>query len=181
MKILILEGSPRKGNTKTAVTILEKGIKENITEAETETIHVCDLDIAPCSGCDGCADTGRCVFDDGGSEIVDKVKQADVLVFATPVYWWGITAQLKIVIDRFYSGSLKTTEGPAKKMGLIVVGEGKQTNPQYRFIEGQFGCIAEYLGWEYVFAESYTALAPDDLAKDRIAVEDIGRLWRKII
>ena len=99
MKILVLNGSPRKGNTLTAINSFVKGVS---CEHEVEVVDTYKLDVSPCTGCRACQCYKGCVAKDDSNMIVDKIVNADLLVFATPVYWWGITAQLKMVIDKCY-------------------------------------------------------------------------------
>ena len=101
MKLLIFNGSPRKGNTVEALKTLKEGLAE-YPEIEIREIKAADAHMIPCKGCGACKNKGDCVFKDDSYEINRAIKEADFLLFATPVYWWGITAQLKLVIDKFY-------------------------------------------------------------------------------
>ena len=105
--------------------------------------------------------------------IVDKIVEADVVVFATPVYWWGITAQMKMVIDKCYcKGALLKN----KKVGIIVVGGAETDDKQYELIKGQFDCISEYLSWDVLFYNAYSATKTDDLAKDESVIKELESL-----
>jgi len=98
MKILGICGSPREGNT---LFLLEKALgacKE--FGAETELVHAGLLKIAPCKACGGCKDTGICVQKDDMTPIYDKMKVADGILLASPVYMGGVSAQLKALMDR---------------------------------------------------------------------------------
>ncbi|MDO5415053.1 MAG: flavodoxin family protein [Bacillota bacterium] len=178
MKALLLNGSPRQGNTYTALEALKKGFF-NVEGLEVGEIEATNVDVSPCVACDTCGETGKCVFDDDTNEVIEAVMEADMVVFATPVYWWGITAQLKLIIDKLYSkaAALKET---SKKVGIIVIGEAEQDDPQYGLIAKQFDCICEHLGWEIAFCNTYTAGAADDLAADEKAVAEIEGLWKNI-
>lgn len=176
MKALLLNGSPRKGNTCSALDALKKGMK-NIPDLEIREVKANDVSVSPCIACEGCSADGRCVFDDDTNEVIDAVAAADLIVFASPVYWWGVTAQLKTVIDKFYckAASLHNLK---KKVGVIVIGEATQDDPQYEIIPKQFACICDYLGWEIVFSKTYTAAAADDLAKSEENMKEIQSLWK---
>jgi multimeric flavodoxin WrbA len=101
-KILILKGSPReKGNSATLAEHLAAGARE--AGAQVESIYLHGLDIRACDACEECRETGVCIIEDGMQGIYPKVVAADVLVFASPIYWFTITAQLKTCIDRWYS------------------------------------------------------------------------------
>ncbi|MGN0034617.1 MAG: flavodoxin family protein, partial [Coriobacteriales bacterium] len=103
MKVLILNGSPRKGgNTSLAVdelvgTFSEEGV-------EPEVVQVGNRDIRGCIACGRCAELGRCVFDDVVNELAPRFEEADGLVVASPVYYASANATLVAVLDRlFYS------------------------------------------------------------------------------
>ena len=101
MKILVLTGSPNKcGTSNTLVAAFKKGAEESghsveIFDCAKENIH-------PCLGCGACHMHSDCVQKDEGNNLVAKVLGCDVVVFATPVYYFGMSAQLKMAIDRFY-------------------------------------------------------------------------------
>ena len=166
MKVLIFNGSPRKGNTLTAIKAIEKGIasRADAAEIEVNVIETEGKNIIPCKACNACGCMSRCIFADDSPEINEAVEAADVLIFATPVYWWGITAQLKLVIDKFYARASKFKGN--KKIGTVVIGEAELDDAEYEIIQKQFACIADYLEWDVVFAKSISANKPKDLAAD---------------
>ena len=99
-KVLILSGSPRKGGNS---DILCDEFAKGATEAahNVEKIRVSEKNIHPCIACYHCSkNSGACVFKDDMAEILQKMIDADVLVLASPVYFYSIDAQLKAVIDR---------------------------------------------------------------------------------
>ena len=101
MLVLGLQGSPRKGgNTDTFLTAFME--KAGQAGAVTETIQAAKAGIVPCKGCGYCEKHGTCIIaDDPMSEsIYGLLRQADLIVAASPVYFYGISAQLKILIDR---------------------------------------------------------------------------------
>ena len=107
MKIVVLMGSPNiKGSTSILVDAFQKGAKES--GHEVEVIDVCHGNIHPCIGCVKCGYEGPCVQKDDVEIIKKKLLNCDMVVFATPLYDYGMSAQLKIVIDRFcaYNSSL---------------------------------------------------------------------------
>ena len=99
-KILILSGSPRKGgNSDILCDEFMRGAQE--AGHDVEKIRVAAKKVAPCSACYYCRDHGgECVHKDDMAEILQKMINADVLVLASPVYFYSIDAQLKAVIDR---------------------------------------------------------------------------------
>lgn len=99
-KVLILSGSPRKdGNSDLLCNEFLRGAKESGHQAEK--IRVAAKKIHPCIGCYHCKENdGKCVFQDDMADVLQKMIDADVLVLASPVYFYSIDAQLKAVIDR---------------------------------------------------------------------------------
>jgi multimeric flavodoxin WrbA len=98
--ILGVVGSPRKkGNTHMLVSrILDGAVSEGAT---AETIFLGDMNIRECDGCHVCWKGKQCSKKDDMHTIYPKIIQSDVIVFGTPVYWYGPTALMKCVIDRF--------------------------------------------------------------------------------
>lgn len=98
-KVLILSGSPRKGgNSDLLCDEFMRGAKDSGNEVKK--IRIANKKIAPCSGCYACSESGRCVHRDDMAEILQKMIDADVIVLASPVYFYSVDAQLKAVIDR---------------------------------------------------------------------------------
>ena len=99
-KILILSGSSRRGgNSDLLCDEFARGARES--GHEVEKIRVAAKTIAPCSACYFCREHhGQCVHQDDLSDVLQKMIDADVLVLASPVYFYAIDAQLKAVIDR---------------------------------------------------------------------------------
>ena len=109
MKIIVLMGSPnRKGSTGILVENFKRGAEE--AGHTVEVIDVCHADIHPCTGCVKCGYEGPCVQKDDVEMIRKKLLACDMVVFATPLYYYGMTAQLKTVVDRFcaYNSSLNS-------------------------------------------------------------------------
>ncbi len=100
MNILALCGSPRtiRSTTRRLAGFVLEGARS--AGAETEMIDLCDLRITPCTACEGCTCTGTCVFDDDLPFILERIKEADALVFASPVYLDNVSGQMKIFFDR---------------------------------------------------------------------------------
>lgn len=99
VKIISFTGSPRKGgNTESLVAAIASGAAR--VGAECEIVRLPDLKIGPCIGCGGCQKTGRCVIDDDMQGLYEKLAVAQVICLASPIYFYGITAQLKLFVDR---------------------------------------------------------------------------------
>lgn len=95
-KVLILSGSPRKnGNSDILCDEFAKGARE--AGHEVEKVRVAEKNIGYCRAC---KEKGNCIIKDDMADVLQKIIDADVLVFASPVYFYSIDAQLKAVIDR---------------------------------------------------------------------------------
>ena len=98
-KILILSGSPRKGGN--SDYLCEQFLKGARAAGHiVEKIFVSEKNIGYCRACYACRKTHKCIIKDDMAEILDKMIQADVLVLASPVYFYSINAQIKTVLDR---------------------------------------------------------------------------------
>jgi len=100
MKILAIHGSPH--TTRSTTRKLAGFVLEGAAEAgsDTEIIDLCDFRVTPCTACDACSLNGVCVNDDDVPAIVERMKEADGIVFASPVYIDNISGQMKIFFDR---------------------------------------------------------------------------------
>jgi multimeric flavodoxin WrbA len=112
--VLIMLGSPRKkGNSAILAKEVAKGAKAQ--GARVETLYLHGMNIRPCSACEACQASLKkdCVIDDDMKALYPKVRKADAIVYATPVYWFTVTAQTKLFIDRSYAlGMTKEVQGP---------------------------------------------------------------------
>ena len=100
MKIILLEGSPNKNGSS---NLLADCFRQGAEEAghSVEIVDVAHANIHPCTGCIRCGYEGPCVQKDDVEAIRRKILDADMLVFVTPLYYYGMSAQLKAMIDRF--------------------------------------------------------------------------------
>lgn len=117
MKVLIINGSPRKdGNTTIAINEMVKIFESE--DVESEVVQIGNMDVRGCIACGTCATKGQCVFDDVVNELAPKFEEADGLVVASPVYYASANATLIACLDRlFYSTSFDKT----MKVGASVV------------------------------------------------------------
>lgn len=124
--IVILVGSMRKnGNTELlAKSFAEGAVKNN----NVEIISVADYNVDPCIGCNSCftREGNKCFQNDDMAQIYEKVKNADIVVIASPVYFYGISAQLKAIVDRLHTPMRNTFH--IKKLGLLLVGAAELPN-----------------------------------------------------
>ena len=113
MKVVLINGSPNeKGCTYTALKEVADELQRQGVDAEI--VHIGKAPVRGCLGCGGCRKTGRCVFDDAVNTLAETLIQADGLVFGSPVFYAGISGQLKCFMDRlFYSRGAQLTGKPA--------------------------------------------------------------------
>ncbi len=143
MKILVITGSPRKnGNSNT--------LADNFTKGAEEAGHtVVRFDSAfknvhPCVACNKCGMNGTCVFQDDFNFVRENIVDADVVVLATPIYYFGISAQIKTVIDRFYAINGQISR-PKKAVLLMTYAD---TSPKVaQPIINHYETMIDYLNW----------------------------------
>jgi len=143
--ILILSGSPRKnGNTDRLVAAFKES-----AEAEGKSVTVfrtADLTIAACLGCSHCADgNGNCVHKDDMGAILDVFRTADAVVFASPVYWFSVSAQLKLAIDR--TNAVPSDKTSIKRCALLLPFADESEDTANGAIV-MYGYMLEYREWE---------------------------------
>ena len=103
MKVLAISSSPRKGgNSDVLCDKFLKGAAENGNEVQK--IRLAEKKIAPCAACYGCTENHICVRKDDMAEVLDALKAADVIALASPVYFYSVCAQMKVMIDRCLAG-----------------------------------------------------------------------------
>jgi multimeric flavodoxin WrbA len=103
-KILVVIGSPRrKGNSAALAKQVAAGAKE--TGAKVETVFLQGMNIQPCTACDACRKKLKkdCIIKDDMKALYPKIKAADGIVIASPIYWFTVSAQTKLFMDRWYA------------------------------------------------------------------------------
>ena len=117
MKILVLNGSPKKvSDTFRLTDAFLKGLNRD-QKHEIKVINVIEKDIAPCRGCFGCwkAMDGHCVIDDDQNGILDDYRSSDLIIWSFPLYCYGMPSHLKAVLDRTI---------PLLKMSMVEHADG---------------------------------------------------------
>jgi multimeric flavodoxin WrbA len=131
-KVLVLSASPRKGgNSDLLCDQFVRGAKEAGNEAEK--IFLKDKNINYCTGCGTCFNTGKCVQKDDMAEVLEKMVAADVIVMATPVYFYTMNGQMKTLIDRTCP---RYTEISNKDMYFIMAAAVSRKDALERTLEG---------------------------------------------
>jgi len=128
-KILAGVGSPRrKGNTDILVSRIAEGARAK--GAMVDELYLVDFTIKECDGCHKCWEGKGCSKNDEMCNIYPKIIQSDVIIFGTPVYWYGPTGLMKIFIDRFvYFNSPENREKIRSKSAVIAV-PFEEENPE---------------------------------------------------
>ncbi len=146
MKVLVLTGSPHAHGT---TAHLADEFCEGAREAGNEVIRfdTAMLILRPCLGCRYCREhDGDCVHSDDMRHITPELLSADVITLITPIYYHGMTSQLKRVIDRMYAPNHQL-RGMKKSVMLIAAGEGKELRVMDSLVE-QIRAICRYMRWE---------------------------------
>ena len=143
MKILVITGSPRKnGNSATLADHFIKGAKE--AGHEVVRFDAAFKKVHPCIACNSCGMNGPCVFKDDFEFVRKHIIGANCVVFATPMYYFGISAQLKAVIDRFYAinGSIHVP-----KKAVLLMTYANTAASEAVPIKSHYEVLLKYLGW----------------------------------
>ena len=143
--IAVLSGSPRKdGNTARLTEAFIEGA--SATGKEVTLFRVAGLQIGGCRGCGHCSkNQGVCIQMDDMPPILDALRQADALALASPVYYFGVTAQLKLAIDRFFA-LLKIGMSVKRSALLMTCGDGSAEAAASSV--SMFRQICAYQKWE---------------------------------
>lgn len=143
MNILVVTGSPRKdGNTEIMVDVFAESAKAAGHQVTVRKLS--NLKVSPCNACHYCfTHDGVCVQRDDMNGILDDLNQADLLVLASPIYWFDVSAQTKCFIDRMYAFAKK---GFHIKSIAMLLDSGADN--VYAAAEAQLMAISSYLKWE---------------------------------
>jgi len=180
--ILILKGSPRgNGNSATLAAQVFAGAKE--AGAQIEDVYLHGMDIRPCDACDFCqeGDVG-CVVKDDMQNIYPKLEQADAIVIASPIYWFTLSAQMKLCIDRWYA--LESSEGSVlkgKQLGVVLTygDTDLYTSGGINAIH-TLESITRYIGMDMVEVVHGSAMDVGDVEKQPELLERAYKLGQKL-
>lgn len=160
MKVLGIVGSPRTdGNTDLLVARVLVGAA--VAGAHTEKITLSSLNYRPCDGCDSCKQTGVCVIDDDLQAVHKKLAEVDALILGSPIYWHGLTAQTKALIDRcqcFWNLRMELRRGyTGPRRPALFISLGGQRRPRFDLAIPTVKLWLSVLGFTY----SGQLLVPD--------------------
>lgn len=145
MKIVVVTSSPHPKNESTSIYLAERfmdGAKSAghdvfVFDAANEETH-------PCRGCDKCGMDGPCVFKDAiETKLMPKMLEADMLVLTTPLYYYGMSAQLKTVVDRFYSRTGKLTG----KKSMLIATAYNSADWTFEALAAHYNTLVRYMNW----------------------------------
>ena len=144
MKIIVLTGSPREnGNSNRLADSFCHGAKT--AGHEIQRFDTAALDIRPCKACDWCrSHGGHCLLSDGMQQIYPHLAAADMVALVTPLYYYGIAAQLKAAIDRFYAVNSQLYDREA--VFLCACAETDLSMTQA--IQDHFHTLCRFLRWQ---------------------------------
>jgi multimeric flavodoxin WrbA len=172
VQVIAFCGSPRvHGNTRALVDEVIRGAGSG--GAECEVVDIGRLHIAPCRACSSCRHTGECIQKDDMQPLYPKLLASDALVFGTPVYFWGASAQMKAFVDRWYA----IAEGDAAqklrgKKALVVTAFADTDADTPEHVVGMFRRALDYLGIELVGVLGVSASDPGGAASNAQAMQE---------
>jgi len=187
-KIVFVQGSPRShGNTRAVAAVAMAAAREQGAEVvEIDAVRL-EFKKPGCTGCQKCqqSESFVCTLGDQVAEAVATLPRYDVIVLATPIYWWSYTAQIKIFVDRMYSlskftdrGTIRTQLG-GKTLALMATGGGPLED-NLKLLERQWKTPADMLGCGFAACLfPFTPPQAGALQKDPGAIQkarEFGRL-----
>jgi len=120
LRALGIAGSPRKGaNSETLLAAALEGAAE--LGAETEIVRLNDLDYSPCQVCQGCKKAGRCIVKDDMQGVHEKLRAADIWILSSPIYFDGVSGQMKSFFDRLWCFTHEGNKLPGTRAGGVIV------------------------------------------------------------
>lgn len=176
MKILVLTGSPRKKGTSALLT------DEFIAGAQEKGHTVVRIDTAfeqvgPCRACYHCdSHGGQCIQRDSMDKILPEVFSADMIVLVTPIYYYNMSAQLKVVMDRFRARRDDLRKHPMKSAMMATCG----SNVEWAMdaVSAHYKCLLNYLPWDdqgTLFAKKVYAREDMEASDHPAKAKELGR------
>jgi len=178
MNVIGISGSPRtNGNTNYILDeVLNSAAKSG---ASTSKFVLSDMNIKPCLAHDKCSSFKRCAQNDDFCNLLDRYLEADGVILATPVYYFNMSAQMKMFLDRNYFLSVKRMHLKAKAVGMIVVAESEG-------IEDTLRTLTRFINWtfrispENLYAVTGYAAKAGEIRKKLDVVEKAREMGKKM-
>ncbi len=148
MKIVVVNSSPHSDAESTSKYLSGRFIEGAKSAGhEVFAFDAAKEEIHPCSGCDRCGMDGPCVWNDAiENKLMPKMLEADLLVLVTPLYYYGMSAQLKTVVDRFYSRTGKLHS----KKSVIMATAYNSADWTMEALSAHYQTLVRYMEWEDV-------------------------------
>lgn len=182
-KMIVVLGSPRtKGNSATLAQQVISGAQS--VGAEVESFYLHGMDIRPCNACDACLKTSEpaCVIEDDMQLLYPKLQAADVIVVASPIYWFTVSAQTKLFMDRCYA-----FEGPGRNpladkrfAYVLTYGDSDPFNSGAVNALRTFQDGMRYIGAEIVGTVYGSASKPGEIAQNEALMDKAYRLGQRL-
>lgn len=180
MQVLGIVGSPRKGgNTDILVSEILAGAKEK--GAKTKKIYLNDLSISACQACMHCKEDDGCRIEDDMQKVYKDILKSDVLILGSPVYWFTVSAQMKLFLDRVYALLDKNYQSKisGKKAVLVFAQADPDTSNTVPIVD-MFKKSFEFLGLKLVGKLAATADEKGEVAKKKAIMSRARKLGAKI-
>jgi len=182
-KVMIAIGSPRKkGNSATLAQQVAAGAKADGARVETFFLH--HMNIKPCTACDACRKKKDvdCIIQDDMQMLYPKLRDADAIVIASPIYWFTVSGQTKVFMDRWYGlGGDEGYELAGKKFGILLT--YADADP---FASGAVNALRtfqdalNYIGAEIVGMVYGSASKAGEIRKNEAVMQEAFELGKKI-
>lgn len=145
LKILVIEGSPHKnGSSNLLADNFIKGARE--AGHDVTVFDVAHANMHACLGCDFCGMSGPCCQKDDMGMVREKLLNSDMVVFVTPLYYFGMSTQLKMVIDRFYSFNGKLASKKIKT--ALIAAAWNDDDWTMKDIKNHYKTLCSYLNFQ---------------------------------
>jgi multimeric flavodoxin WrbA len=183
-QVLVILGSPRrKGNSSTLAARISRGAKS--AGAEVETVFLQGLKISPCRGCNTCQkhDSKGCAIKDDMQQIYPKLISADAWVIASPVYWFTMSAQTKIFMDRCYALPAYTKNPFAGKRIAIAMSYGDADPVRSGCVNAlrTFQDAFRYTGSKIVGMVYGSAMEAGEIANNKVLMREAEELGKRLV